>query len=164
MTTTLTREDVEELKIRDGIGWKRDPDEVGWLISAGIVDYVAEIERLRAALASQSHQDATTEIDRLRSALEDARRDFNHMIPKSDTGSVRKQHVENSVHRIEMALSVKFHKTSQSLSREAEIRREVIEECAKQIEARRAGISAGVLKVIADDIRALAQQPDKEPG
>ncbi len=39
------------LTIEMGIGWKPDPQKPGYLVTADIRDYVAEIERLRAALA-----------------------------------------------------------------------------------------------------------------
>lgn len=63
---------------------------------------------------------------------------------------------------------------SQSLSREAEIRREVIEECAKVAEQAVIewknfdGTVQAIEKlknreIVAKSIRALAQQPDKEP-
>lgn len=44
------------------------------------------------------------EIEKLRAALEDARRDFNGMCPRSDTGSKRKKIIEAAVKRIEAAL------------------------------------------------------------
>lgn len=36
------------LEVKDGIGWKPDPDSPGRLVSADIIDYVNEIERLKA--------------------------------------------------------------------------------------------------------------------
>lgn len=38
------------LEIRDGIGWKDDPNKPGWKTSVHDSDYVAEIEQLRSAL------------------------------------------------------------------------------------------------------------------
>lgn len=43
------------LKIEMGIGWKPDPNRPGWVTSCNDSDYVAEIERLRAAIKDAWH-------------------------------------------------------------------------------------------------------------
>src|SRR3990172_76722 len=73
-----------EMQIRNGIGWKPDSDSPGRLVTAEVIDYVADNDRLRAAIASSCDEQryealgaceraskAEAEIEKLRAVLKD---------------------------------------------------------------------------------------------